>query len=92
MTIITGRQFRANQGRYIGMAHRGEDVYIKSRSGNVILTPVADDIEGDEEAFQRYVNSPEFLAIAEKARKEMKDGKCITLKTHEDIDKYFESL
>jgi len=92
MTIITGRQFRANQGRYIGMAHRGEDVYIKSRSGNVILTPVADDIEEDEEAFQRYVNSPAFHAIAEKARKEMKENRCITLKTHEDIDRYFESL
>ena len=27
-----------------------------------------------------------------KARKEYKEGKGISLKTHEDIDKYFESL
>ena len=33
MTIITGRKFRSNQNKYIGMAHRGERVVISSKSG-----------------------------------------------------------
>ena len=38
--IVTGRDFRANQSRYIGFAHNGEDVILKSRAGSVRLIPV----------------------------------------------------
>lgn len=38
--IVTGRDFRANQSKYIGMAHSGEDVILKSRAGSVRLIPV----------------------------------------------------
>ena len=38
--IVTSRDFRANQSRYISIAHRGEDVILKSRVGNVRLMPV----------------------------------------------------
>ena len=38
--IVTGRDFRANQSRYIGYAHSGEDVILKSRAGSVRLIPV----------------------------------------------------
>ena len=38
MTIITGREFRSNQNKYIGMAHRGERVVISSKSGHAELT------------------------------------------------------
>ena len=34
----------------------------------------------------------QLLDEIEKARKEDKEGKGVSLKTHEDIDKYFESL
>ena len=44
MTIITGREFRSNQNKYIGMAHRGERVVISSKSGHAELTPVSKDI------------------------------------------------
>lgn len=74
------------------MAHKGEDVYLKTRKGNVVLTPVADHIEEDEEAFLRYVASPEFQAIAEKARKEREEGKAIRLTTKEELEKWFDSL
>ena len=40
MMIVTGRDFRANQSRYIGYAHSGEDVILKSRAGSVRLIPV----------------------------------------------------
>ena len=38
--VVTGRDFRANQSRYIGYAHSGEDVILKSRAGSVRLIPV----------------------------------------------------
>jgi hypothetical protein len=38
--IVTGRDFRANQSKYIGFAHNGEDVILKSRAGSVRLIPV----------------------------------------------------
>ncbi len=34
----------------------------------------------------------QLLDEIEKARKEYKEGKGVSLKTHEDIDRYFESL
>ena len=36
--------------------------------------------------------TPAMAAKIEKARKEYREGKGVSLKTHEDIDKYFESL
>ena len=38
--IVTGRDFRANQSRYIAIAHSGEDVILRSRAGSVRLIPV----------------------------------------------------
>ena len=38
--IVTARDFRANQTKYIGIAHSGEDVILKSRAGSVRLMPV----------------------------------------------------
>ncbi len=94
MTVITGSQFRANQGKYVEMAHRGEDVYLKTRKGNVVLTPVAEDfdLENEEAAFQKYVNSPSFHAFASKVRKEYNEGKGVTLRTPEEIEAYLDSL
>jgi hypothetical protein len=36
--------------------------------------------------------TPAMAAKIENARKEYKKGKGVSLKSHEDIDKYFESL
>ena len=38
--VVTVRDFRANQSKYIGYAHNGEDVILKSRAGSVRLIPV----------------------------------------------------
>lgn len=88
MVVISGRDFRANQTKYIKIAHHGEDVVISSRAGNVKLTPIS----RDDMVVNRNEITPELAAEIEKARQEYREGKCITLKTHEDIDKWFESL
>ena len=48
MTIVTTRDFRANQTKFLDMALRGEHVVLKSRRGSVRLTPVEDEDEEEE--------------------------------------------
>ncbi len=40
MTIVSARDFRANQGKYFSMVNSGESVILKSREGNFRLVPV----------------------------------------------------
>ncbi len=40
MTIVSARDFRANQGKYFAMVNSGEHVILKSREGSFRLLPV----------------------------------------------------
>lgn len=88
MTIITGREFRTNQGKYIGMAHRGERVVISSKSGFAELTPISK----DDKEIKEHLVGKSFHAVAAKVRKEYKNGKGVTLSTPEEIESYLASL
>lgn len=49
MTIVSARDFRANQGKYFSMVNSGEHVILKSREGNFRLVPVSSsDLISDE--------------------------------------------
>jgi len=43
-------------------------------------------------SFTDFRESMDFASKLEKARREYKEGKTVSLKSHEDIDKYFESM
>lgn len=43
MIILTGREFRANQAKYVGVAQSGEDVVVKSRAGSFRIVPITTD-------------------------------------------------
>lgn len=43
MQIVTAREFRSNQGRYLNAAKSGQSVLLTSRYGNFKITPVKDD-------------------------------------------------
>lgn len=43
MVVVTGRDFRANTARYVGVALRGEDVVVKSRMGSFRVVPITED-------------------------------------------------
>ena len=45
MTIVSTRDFRANQTKFLGMASRGEHVVLKSRLGSYRLIPVEEEEE-----------------------------------------------
>ena len=42
MIILTGKEFRANQAKYLGVAKTGEDVIIKSRTGSFRIVPISE--------------------------------------------------
>jgi len=48
MTIVSTRDFRANQTKFVDMALRGEHVVLKSRRGSVRLMPVEDEEKAEE--------------------------------------------
>ncbi len=50
MTIVSARDFRANQGKYFSMVNSGEHVILKSREGNFRLVPVVANDTVDESA------------------------------------------
>lgn len=41
MTIVSCRDFRSNQGKYLELAAKGENVILTSRSGNFRIVPVS---------------------------------------------------
>lgn len=66
------------------LADRGEKVIIRrSRKQAYTLVPIEDD---------DLTITPELQARIDKARAEIKAGNCVTLKSHADIDAYFDSL
>ena len=48
MTIVTTRDFRANQTKFLDMVDRGEHVILRSRRGSYRLMPVEDEDEEEE--------------------------------------------
>ena len=88
MTVITGRQFRANQSKYIRMAHNGERVILSSRAGYAELTPISE----EDKKFDDYVQSEEFRAIAEKAVREFREGKTLRFSSASAAQRWMDEL
>jgi len=82
MTIVSASSFRANQSKYIGMAHSGEEVILKSRVGRVKLVPDYGD----------NTITPDLQKKIDAARKSFREGKCQTLRSEEEIRNWFRSL
>lgn len=84
MTSLSFTDFRKNMASSFDLVDAGERVYVNRGSRKMYaIIPVED---GDLTITQA------LEAKIEKARKEYREGKTISLKSHEDIDKYFESM
>jgi len=84
MTLISIRDFRSNQGKYLGLAASGESVILTSRSGNFKIVPVTDD--------DSVVNKSEFLAKIDAARASIVNGEGISIKGKDELSSFLESL
>ena len=85
MEVISSRDFRSNQSKYLGMAAKGQGIILKTRSlGSFKITPLTED--------DTLMSKEEFFMKLERARKEIKEGKGTVLKTKEEIDRFLETL
>ncbi|MCS2667062.1 hypothetical protein NXV45_26195 (plasmid) [Phocaeicola vulgatus] len=88
MEALSVREYRNNLAASFtkadnGEADNGEQVLIRRKNEIYALVKV-----GRED----LMITPELQARIDKAREEIKSGKCVTLKSSEDIDAYFDSL
>ena len=83
MTQLTIRDFRSQMASSFDRVDAGEHVFIRRKNQLYTIVPVSED---------DLTITPELAAKIEKARQEYREGKTISLKTHEDVDKYFESM
>lgn len=81
---FTSREFRSQQAHVFDLADKGEKIIIhRNKKQAYTLVPIEEDDLGI---------TPELQARIDKARVEIKAGNCKTLKSHADIDAYFNSL
>ena len=83
MAALTMRDFRSNLATSFDRVDSGERVYIRRNSKLYTLVPVEED---------DLSITPVLAAKIERARQEYREGKTVSLKSHEDIDQYFESM
>lgn len=75
--------FRKNMASALNRASQGEEVLVRRGRQAFAIVPV--------ESKDLGIN-PDLQARLNKARDEYRRGQVVTLKTHDDIDRYFESL
>ncbi len=68
MLVISTREFRDKQGKYLSMAAKGEAIVLKSRGkGSFKLVPVSDD--------DTLMSKEEFESAIERGLQNIKNGK-----------------
>ena len=85
MAVInfTSREFRSQQAHVFDLADKGEKIVIRRRHKQAYtLVPIKDD---------DLAITPELQARIDKAREEIKAGKCITVRGKEELDAYLET-
>jgi antitoxin (DNA-binding transcriptional repressor) of toxin-antitoxin stability system len=84
MTVVSIRDFRANQSKYLGLAAGGESVILTSRTGSFKIVPITED--------DSLVSKKEFFARLDEARKSIAEGKGTSVSGKEELDSLLASL
>ena len=84
MTVISIRDFRSNQGKYLGLAANGESVILTSRAGSFKIVPVSED--------DSLISKKEFFARVDQARKDIAEGKGVAVNGKEALASLLESI
>lgn len=84
MTVVSIRDFRNNQSKYLNLASNGESVILTSRTGSFRIVPVSTD--------DSVMTKAEFEAKIEAARSEILAGKGTTVNDKAELDTFLESL
>ena len=77
MTVVSIRDFRANQSKYLGLAAGGDSVILTSRAGSFKIVPITED--------DSLVSKKEFFARID-------EGKGTSVSSKEELDSLLASL
>lgn len=85
MIIISSRDFRSNQGKYLGMAANGNSVVLKTRSfGSFKIVPVSDD--------DTLMSQEEFMKRVDEGRRQIEEGKYTAVQSRKELDDFLDKL
>lgn len=74
MQIVTAREFRSNQGKYLNAARSGQSVMLMSRYGSFKITPVT---ESDRIVESRLLASIDEVRAHMEGRKDLPNARDI---------------
>jgi len=81
MLVISIREFRANQGKYLSMASEGQDIILKSRSkGSFRIIPLTED--------DTLMSKEEYFANIDRSLQEIKEGKGFEMLPNESLSDF----
>ena len=83
MNTMTVRDFRTNLSANFDRVDAGERILVRRRNRVYTIVQAEDD---------DLTITPELQAKIDKARQEYKEGKTTTVRTHEELDAFLESL
>ncbi len=85
MVVVSMRDFRSEQTKYLRMIKQGEDVVLKSRKeGSFKLSLLTDD--------DRIMSKEEYFAMIDKSRQQAKEGKTHKMQEGENIEEFVNRL
>ncbi len=79
MMVVSTRDFRTNQTKYLSMVKEGVDVILRSRAGNFKITPIS-----EEDTVVNKIDLEERLKSALQSVMDAKAGK-LELQSAEDL-------
>lgn len=80
---MTVRDFRTNLSANFDRVDAGERILVRRRNRIYTIIQVED---------EDLTITPELQAKIDKARQDYKEGKTTTIRTHEELDDFFDSL
>ena len=85
MVVISSRDFRSNQSKYLGMAANGQGVVLTTRKlGSFKIVPINDD--------DTLITKEELYRKIDRGLQEIKEGKGYTVGTREDLERFLDTL
>ncbi|MDR0892618.1 MAG: type II toxin-antitoxin system prevent-host-death family antitoxin [Mediterranea sp.] len=85
MIVVSSREFRENQGKYLDMANDGQDIVLKSRGrGSFRLTPIHKD--------DALMSEEEFYTEIDHSIQQAKEGKVLKQHDGESVDDFVNRL
>ena len=85
MVVISSRDFRSNQSKYLGMVANGQVVVLTTRKlGSFKIVPINDD--------DTLITKEELYRKIDRGLQEIKEGKGYTVGTREDLERFLDTL